>query len=74
MNKKFVLFIFVFYSFFPSEFERLNVRKFALPPTHDALYGILHVIPFQLLSYYLAVDKGYNVDMPRNLAKSVTVE
>lgn len=36
--------------------------------------GILTVIPMQLLSYHIAVLKGCNVDCPRNLAKSVTVE
>ena len=40
----------------------------------DALQGILTVIPMQLLSYHMAVLKGCNVDQPRNLAKSVTVE
>ena len=35
---------------------------------------ILNVIPLQLLSYHIAVKKGLNVDQPRNLAKSVTVE
>ena len=35
---------------------------------------ILSVIPLQLLAYYVAVNKGRNVDQPRNLAKSVTVE
>ena len=40
----------------------------------DALQGILTVIPMQLLSYHMALLKGCNVDQPRNLAKSVTVE
>ena len=35
---------------------------------------LLAVIPLQLLSYYVAIAKGCNVDQPRNLAKSVTVE
>jgi glucosamine--fructose-6-phosphate aminotransferase (isomerizing) len=38
------------------------------------LYPILTVIPLQLLAYYIAVKRGLNVDQPRNLAKSVTVE
>lgn len=38
------------------------------------LQGILTVIPLQLLSYHIAVLRGCNVDCPRNLAKSVTVE
>jgi len=45
-----------------------------VPKTMDALQGILTVIPLQLLSYHLAVLRGCNVDCPRNLAKSVTVE
>jgi glucosamine--fructose-6-phosphate aminotransferase (isomerizing) len=38
------------------------------------LTPILASIPLQLLAYYIAVERGCNVDMPRNLAKSVTVE
>ncbi|XP_050689454.1 glutamine--fructose-6-phosphate aminotransferase [isomerizing] 2-like isoform X1 [Eriocheir sinensis] len=45
-----------------------------LPKTVDCLQGLLTVIPLQLLSYHVAVLKGCNVDCPRNLAKSVTVE
>ncbi|XP_054708658.1 glutamine--fructose-6-phosphate aminotransferase [isomerizing] 2-like isoform X2 [Uloborus diversus] len=45
-----------------------------LPHTVDCLQGILTVIPLQLLSYHIAVLRGCNVDCPRNLAKSVTVE
>ena len=45
-----------------------------IPATVDALQGILTVIPMQLLSYHLAVLRNCNVDCPRNLAKSVTVE
>lgn len=45
-----------------------------VPHTVDCLQGILTVIPLQLLSYHMAVLKGCNVDCPRNLAKSVTVE
>ena len=44
-------------------------------PDADEMFGpMLSVIPMQLLSYYIGTAKGYNVDMPRNLAKSVTVE
>jgi glucosamine--fructose-6-phosphate aminotransferase (isomerizing) len=39
-----------------------------------ALQAILTVVPLQLLSYYIAVKRGTDVDQPRNLAKSVTVE
>uniref|UniRef100_A0A3Q3LJF8 glutamine--fructose-6-phosphate transaminase (isomerizing) n=1 Tax=Labrus bergylta TaxID=56723 RepID=A0A3Q3LJF8_9LABR len=45
-----------------------------LPHVVDCLQGILSVIPLQLLSFHLAVLRGYDVDFPRNLAKSVTVE
>ena len=58
-----------------------EVRKFGdkaeilqVPETVDCLQCILSIIPMQLLSYHLAVLKGLNVDQPRNLAKSVTVE
>jgi glucosamine--fructose-6-phosphate aminotransferase (isomerizing) len=44
-------------------------------PEHAGLLSpILHTIPLQLLSYYVALQKGTDVDKPRNLAKSVTVE
>jgi glucosamine--fructose-6-phosphate aminotransferase (isomerizing) len=49
-------------------------RVLEVPRTVDCLQGILTVIPMQLLSYHIAVLKGCNVDCPRNLAKSVTVE
>jgi len=45
-----------------------------IPPTHEALTPLLSVIPLQLLSYHIAVMRGCDVDHPRNLAKSVTVE
>lgn len=45
-----------------------------IPKTHEILMPLLSVIPLQLLSYYVAVMRGRNVDQPRNLAKSVTVE
>ncbi|HMV26144.1 MAG TPA: SIS domain-containing protein, partial [bacterium] len=45
-----------------------------IPKTMDFLIPILSVIPLQLLSYHMAVLRGCNVDQPRNLAKSVTVE
>ncbi|KAM0746097.1 SIS domain-containing protein [Meredithblackwellia eburnea MCA 4105] len=49
-------------------------RVIRVPKTVDCLQGLLNIIPLQLLSYHLAVAKGFDVDMPRNLAKSVTVE
>ncbi len=45
-----------------------------IPKTHPALAPLLSVIPLQLLAYHIALLKGCNVDQPRNLAKSVTVE
>jgi glutamine---fructose-6-phosphate transaminase (isomerizing) len=45
-----------------------------IPRTHDALTPILASVPLQLLAYYIAVLRGCDVDQPRNLAKSVTVE
>jgi len=45
-----------------------------IPKTLDAFEPLLTVVPLQLLSYYVAVMRGADVDMPRNLAKSVTVE
>ncbi|RPJ41122.1 MAG: SIS domain-containing protein, partial [Candidatus Latescibacterota bacterium] len=45
-----------------------------LPHTIEPLTPILSVIPLQLLAYYIAVKRGCDVDQPRNLAKSVTVE
>ena len=48
--------------------------EFRIPETIDLLTPILASIPLQLLAYYIAVKRGNNVDQPRNLAKSVTVE
>ncbi|MDT8452551.1 MAG: glutamine--fructose-6-phosphate aminotransferase, partial [Gammaproteobacteria bacterium] len=45
-----------------------------LPPVSPVLAPLLYAIPLQLLSYFVAVQKGTDVDQPRNLAKSVTVE
>ncbi|MBL0315563.1 MAG: glutamine--fructose-6-phosphate transaminase (isomerizing) [Flavobacteriales bacterium] len=45
-----------------------------IPKTDDSLVPIVSVIPLQLLAYHIAVMRGCNVDQPRNLAKSVTVE
>ena len=45
-----------------------------VPQTHEAVMPMVSVIPLQLLSYHIAVMRGCNVDQPRNLAKSVTVE
>ena len=47
---------------------------FYIPRVNEMLSAILAVIPLQLLAYYIAIKRGCNVDQPRNLAKSVTVE
>lgn len=53
-----------------------NMSEFVIeiPPTLEPLMPLISVIPLQLLSYHMAVLRGCNVDQPRNLAKSVTVE
>ena len=48
--------------------------EFRIPETEDMLTPVLASVPLQLLAYYIAVKRGANVDQPRNLAKSVTVE
>ncbi|KAI9704273.1 MAG: glutamine--fructose-6-phosphate transaminase (isomerizing) [Candelina mexicana] len=57
-----------------TEFSSEKTEKIEVPQTVDALQGLLNVIPLQLIAYWLAVAEGLNVDFPRNLAKSVTVE
>ena len=57
--------------------ERMHsrvARVLTVPETETMLLPQLGVVPLQLLAYYIAVYKGRNVDQPRNLAKSVTVE
>ena len=53
---------------------KLADQKIEVPETLDLLTPVLTVLPLQLLAYYIAVRRGCNVDQPRNLAKSVTVE
>jgi len=53
---------------------KLADHKIEIPETLDLFTPILSVLPLQLLAYYVAVRRGCNVDQPRNLAKSVTVE
>jgi glucosamine--fructose-6-phosphate aminotransferase (isomerizing) len=57
-----------------TEIQRLAEATITIPATTDLLTPILTSIPLQLFSYYVAVLRGCNVDQPRNLAKSVTVE
>jgi glucosamine--fructose-6-phosphate aminotransferase (isomerizing) len=54
--------------------KKLADHEFRIPQTLDILYPVLAAIPLQLLAYYIAAKRGLNVDQPRNLAKSVTVE
>ena len=57
-----------------TEIARKADAVFHIPATHDLLTPLLTIIPLQLFSYYVAIKLGRNVDQPRNLAKSVTVE
>ncbi|MDO8486568.1 MAG: glutamine--fructose-6-phosphate transaminase (isomerizing) [Candidatus Staskawiczbacteria bacterium] len=54
--------------------RKLADEVIEVPSASDLLSPIINVIPLQLLAYYVAIAKGINVDRPRNLAKSVTVE
>ncbi|KAG2117204.1 uncharacterized protein F5147DRAFT_671727 [Suillus discolor] len=53
---------------------KAGVKTIRVPRTMDCLQGLLNIIPLQLLSYHLAIKNGFDVDFPRNLAKSVTTE
>jgi glucosamine--fructose-6-phosphate aminotransferase (isomerizing) len=57
-----------------NEIDNLVDYTIKIPDTKSMLMPLLTVIPLQLLAYHIAVKKGLNVDQPRNLAKSVTVE
>ena len=54
--------------------EEAGVHVMRLPEHYGLLSPVLHVVPLQLLAYHVALVKGTDVDKPRNLAKSVTVE
>ncbi|TYB31927.1 MAG: SIS domain-containing protein, partial [Candidatus Mcinerneyibacterium aminivorans] len=54
--------------------KELSDSVIYVPKTIDILSPIINTIPLQLLAYYVAVKRGVDVDKPRNLAKSVTVE
>ncbi|MCU0825539.1 MAG: glutamine--fructose-6-phosphate transaminase (isomerizing) [Leptospira sp.] len=56
------------------EIKSMADYTFEIPKIADALVPLLAVVPLQLLSYHIAILRGCNVDQPRNLAKSVTVE
>jgi len=57
-----------------TEIEKSVYEVTYIPKVMDILAPVISVIPLQLLSYYMAIQKGCDVDKPRNLAKSVTVE
>lgn len=57
-----------------AEFKNETCEKIEMPETIDCLQGLLNVIPLQLMAYWMAIAENLNVDFPRNLAKSVTVE
>jgi glucosamine--fructose-6-phosphate aminotransferase (isomerizing) len=57
-----------------SQIPPMSEFTIEVPAVHEALMPLVSVIPLQLLSYHIAVMRGCNVDQPRNLAKSVTVE
>jgi glucosamine--fructose-6-phosphate aminotransferase (isomerizing) len=56
------------------EVAKIADETIGVPETLAPLAPLLSVIPLQLLAYHIAVEKGLDVDQPRNLAKSVTVE
>jgi glucosamine--fructose-6-phosphate aminotransferase (isomerizing) len=58
----------------PDELVHSAEDVIPLPATHPLLAPILLTVPLQLLAYHVAVERGTDVDQPRNLAKSVTVE
>lgn len=57
----------------PEEYLMYSDKIVVVPKVHPYLDPLVDIIPFQFVSYLIAVKKGYNVDQPRNLAKSVTV-
>ena len=56
------------------DFEKMTEDIIYLPKIEEHLYPFLTILPLQLLAYYIAVERGCDVDKPRNLAKCVTVE
>ena len=57
-----------------SEMEKTVDKVLTIPDTVDLLLPSLGVVPLQLFAYYVALQRGCDIDKPRNLAKSVTVE
>ena len=56
------------------DFDNITDNIIRIPTTEEHLYPFTTILPLQLLSYYIALERGCNVDQPRNLAKCVTVE
>jgi len=56
------------------DFDSMTENIIRIPHIEEHLYPFLTILPLQLLSYYIALERGCNVDQPRNLAKCVTVE
>ncbi|GAB6091095.1 hypothetical protein JCM12856_26890 [Spirochaeta dissipatitropha] len=61
-------------SYIIEQLSRIPCNVVSIPHTDPVLFPFLSMIPMQLLSYYMALRLGHNVDQPRNLAKSATVE
>ena len=59
---------------FQERMEKVADGTLVVPAVHPALQPSLGVVPLQLLAYYIALARGCDIDKPRNLAKSVTVE
>ena len=54
--------------------EQLFNEWIEIPPVEEIFYPLVSIVPLQLLAYYSAVARGFDLDKPRNLAKSVTVK
>ena len=59
---------------FPEAFKDIAEDIITVPKVHDSIRTIIDIVPAQLLAYYIALERGCDVDKPRNLAKAVTVE
>lgn len=59
---------------FPEAFKDIADDIITVPKVHDSIRTIIDIVPAQLLAYYIALERGCDVDKPRNLAKAVTVE
>ena len=57
-----------------TEIEKTSDEVIYIPQCADEVAPVLAVVPLQIFAYYVALEKGCNIDKPKNLAKSVTVE